>query len=224
MDTIECPYCSESIFQSAKVCKHCGKKIKKTSPLCILILIFGTPFLIIQYNDIMETMHRDPFTWSIDTTYLEKEVGIWINRDKVFKKAGITCDKVALKKIRRDDYKGWAELSNEHILDVEVQVVGDSFLMKRSGCQLNTNTRTTNKVNLSFSNYQKIQTGMTYQEVVKIIGAEGEEVGRNTIDGVPGIMESVETVSYTWQNVDGSGMYTIFQNDKLFQKSQLGLK
>jgi DNA-directed RNA polymerase subunit RPC12/RpoP len=74
-----------------------------------------------------------------------------------------------------------------------------------------------------FDEYQKIQNGMTYKEVVAIIGAEGEELSRNKIDGVPGVMQSVETIMYQWVNSNGSNMNAIFQNDRLFQKAQFGL-
>lgn len=81
---------------------------------------------------------------------------------------------------------------------------------------------TTEKVTLE--QFQKIEVGMSYQEVVQIIGSEGEEISRNKIEGIPGVMDLIETVMYQWINVDGSNMNAIFQNDKLFQKSQFGLK
>lgn len=77
---------------------------------------------------------------------------------------------------------------------------------------------------VTFDEYKRIQNGMSYKEVVAIIGAEGEEMSRNKIDGVPGVMESVETVMYQWVNSNGSNMNAIFQNDKLNQKAQFGLK
>ena len=72
--------------------------------------------------------------------------------------------------------------------------------------------------------YDRIDTGMSYSEVVGIIGTSGEEQSRNKIDAVPGVMESVETIMYSWQNSDGSNMNAMFQNDKLIQKAQFGLK
>lgn len=75
-----------------------------------------------------------------------------------------------------------------------------------------------------FDEYQQIQNGMSYSSVVSIIGAEGEEMSRNKIDGVPGVMDSVETIMYQWVNSNGSNMNAMFQNDKLMQKAQFGLK
>ena len=77
---------------------------------------------------------------------------------------------------------------------------------------------------VTFDDYQRIQSGISYRQVVAIIGAEGEELSRNKINGVPGVMESIETVMYQWVNGNGSNMNAIFQNNKLMQKAQFGLK
>ncbi|HOJ32820.1 MAG TPA: DUF3862 domain-containing protein [Candidatus Hydrogenedentes bacterium] len=77
---------------------------------------------------------------------------------------------------------------------------------------------------VTFDEYKRIQNGMSYREVVSIIGAEGEEISRNKIDGVPGVMESIETVMYQWVNSNGSNMNAMFQNDRLIQKAQFGLQ
>lgn len=77
---------------------------------------------------------------------------------------------------------------------------------------------------VTFDAYQRIQNGMSYSQVVAIIGAEGEEMSRNKMDGVPGVMASIETVMYQWVNSNGSNMNAMFQNNKLIQKAQFGLK
>jgi hypothetical protein len=74
------------------------------------------------------------------------------------------------------------------------------------------------------AHYDQLKDGMSYRQVVGIIGAEGEELSRNKIEGVPGVTESIETVMYMWQNGNGTNMNAMFQNDKLMQKSQFGLK
>ncbi|MBW7866674.1 MAG: hypothetical protein H3C30_19955 [Candidatus Hydrogenedentes bacterium] len=65
---------------------------------------------------------------------------------------------------------------------------------------------------------------MTYAQVVQIIGHEGEEVSRNKIAGVPGVIPDIETVMYQWFNKNASGMNAMFQNNALMQKAQFGLK
>lgn len=72
--------------------------------------------------------------------------------------------------------------------------------------------------------FNRIQNGMSYRDVVNILGASGEELSSNRIEGVPGVMKSVETAMYMWKNPDGSNMNAMFQNGKLMQKSQFGLK
>lgn len=73
-------------------------------------------------------------------------------------------------------------------------------------------------------NFDRIDHGMSYVKVVKIIGSEGEELVSNLSEGVPGVTESVKTVMYSWKNRNGSNMNVMFQNDKLIQKAQFGLK
>jgi len=77
---------------------------------------------------------------------------------------------------------------------------------------------------VTFAEYNQIENGMSYRQVVGIIGAEGEEMSRNKIEGVPGVVETTETVMYQWKNNNGSNMNAMFQNDKLMQKAQFGLK
>jgi hypothetical protein len=72
--------------------------------------------------------------------------------------------------------------------------------------------------------YQRIQNGMSYQEVVAIIGSPGEEMGQNKIDGIPGVMDATTTIMYLWTNNNASSMNAMFQNDSLMQKAQFGLK
>jgi hypothetical protein len=58
---------------------------------------------------------------------------------------------------------------------------------------------------------------MSYQQVVGIMGAQGQELSRSTIAGYT-------TIMYMWQNADGSNMNAMFQSDKLIQKAQLGFR
>lgn len=77
---------------------------------------------------------------------------------------------------------------------------------------------------VSLREYQQIANGMSYSDVIQIIGAPGTESSRNHMDGVPGVMLSIDTVSYDWINSDGSNMNAMFQNGSLVQKAQFGLK
>jgi rubrerythrin len=77
---------------------------------------------------------------------------------------------------------------------------------------------------VTFDEYTQIRTGMSYRSVISIIGAEGEEISRNRLDGVPGAMGPIETIMYQWVNDSGSNMNAMFQNDRLIQKAQFGLR
>lgn len=65
--------------------------------------------------------------------------------------------------------------------------------------------------------FEQLETGMSYQEAVEVIGAEGEEISRSEVMGT-------KTVMYQWTNYDASNMNAMFQNGKLIQKAQFGLK
>jgi hypothetical protein len=67
------------------------------------------------------------------------------------------------------------------------------------------------------SMYDRIQNGMSYRQVISIIGQEGEELSRTE-------MVDISTVMYMWQNDDGSNMNIMFQNGKVIQKAQFGLR
>lgn len=73
------------------------------------------------------------------------------------------------------------------------------------------------------ANYDEIKTGMSYSEVVDIIGSEGDEAASTSMEGVEGVMPSITTKIYSWQNSDGSNMNVTFQNDEMISKAQAGL-
>ena len=70
--------------------------------------------------------------------------------------------------------------------------------------------------------YLKLQTGMSYAQAKKIIGCEGEEVTSSEMAGF-------KTIIYMWyggglSSLSGANMNVMFQNDKLINKAQMGLK
>lgn len=78
-----------------------------------------------------------------------------------------------------------------------------------------------NDPRISKAEFDKIENGMTYEEVVKIIGGEGEvmsEVGEKGTE--------YYTVMYTYDGESGLGSNAnfMFQNGKLTSKAQFGLK
>ncbi len=61
--------------------------------------------------------------------------------------------------------------------------------------------------------FGRIEEGMTYAQVVEIVGAEGTETGQSTLAGTT-------TVLYQWANPDSSNMSATFQNGVLIGKTQ----
>lgn len=70
---------------------------------------------------------------------------------------------------------------------------------------------------VTMENYGKLETGMSYEEVVAILGEPGEEISSNEIGGIKNAMYMWEADSF------GGNMNAMFQNGELIQKSQFGL-
>lgn len=72
---------------------------------------------------------------------------------------------------------------------------------------------------VNMNNYNRIQTGMSYDEVVQILGEQGSEMSSNDIGGYKNIM-------YMWKagGFSGGNMNAMFQNGALIQKAQFGLE
>jgi hypothetical protein len=80
------------------------------------------------------------------------------------------------------------------------------------------------KEGITLAEYNTVADGMTYEMVCTIIGSQGVESASNFMEGVPGVMESVKTVMYSWQNENGSNMTATFQNGNMVMKAQFGLE
>jgi hypothetical protein len=76
---------------------------------------------------------------------------------------------------------------------------------------------------ITLDEYNQVSDGMSYSQVVSIVGEDGKENSSSTMPGVPGYTEAIITKAYSWQNADGSNMICMFQNDRLISKAQAGL-
>jgi hypothetical protein len=70
---------------------------------------------------------------------------------------------------------------------------------------------------VSMAGYNRVSNGMTYNQVIAILGPPSEENARNEIPGY-------ETVMYTWSDGGMGNMNAMFQNGRLVQKAQFGLR
>lgn len=70
---------------------------------------------------------------------------------------------------------------------------------------------------ITMAKYEEIKNGMSYEEVSKIIGSEGEQSSNSKIG-------STEISSYRWKGANYSNIFASFRDNKLTSKSQNGLK
>ncbi len=73
-----------------------------------------------------------------------------------------------------------------------------------------------NDTEVTYAEYLEIENGMSYSEVVAIVGFEGEEMSRNNIAGY-------ESILYTFSNRFGTNMVITIQDGEVTSKSQIGL-
>ena len=71
---------------------------------------------------------------------------------------------------------------------------------------------------VTMANYNRLQTGMTYEQVVEILGEEGKEMSSNDMAGYKNVM-------YMWKagGFSAGNMNAMFQNGALVQKAQFEL-
>ncbi|MGD9632886.1 MAG: hypothetical protein AB7I57_24330 [Pirellulales bacterium] len=81
---------------------------------------------------------------------------------------------------------------------------------------------------ITFEKFERIQPGMSYRQVVDILGREGTLISHGAMD-LPEYEEGgmrfsrLDTRMYSW--VEGWGnMNAMFQNDRLINKAQIGLQ
>ena len=76
------------------------------------------------------------------------------------------------------------------------------------------------KGKVTYENFEKIKTGMTYAEVVEIFGKEGELISEVDIG-----MDEYSTAIYSWYDDTGIANCNVtIQGGKVISKSQIGLR
>ena len=77
----------------------------------------------------------------------------------------------------------------------------------------------TEEKSLTLEKFNAVETGMSYSQVVDIVGFEGELGSQVDI----GMGSEYKTEIYTWSNPGGSNMNVTFQGGKAISKAQFGL-
>lgn len=70
---------------------------------------------------------------------------------------------------------------------------------------------------VTLSEFQQIQPGMTYDQVAQIVGDPGSQFQSQEMMGI-------KSDTYMWENGGGPNMVCMFQNGKLINKTQVGLR
>ena len=91
--------------------------------------------------------------------------------------------------------------------------------------ETSTNTikeETKNDGKITLDEFNQIQTGMTYEEIIKILGGEGTILSESNI----GNSEQYHTIIYTWEGKGslGANANVTIQGGKVVSKAQAGLK
>lgn len=103
-------------------------------------------------------------------------------------------------------------------------VVDQALAAAESRAEENAKYAYTRREVVTLSDYQSVYTGMNYREVEKTLGRPGREVSRSYLPGIHGATVGISTVMYEWVNRDGSNMNAMFQDGRLVQKAQFGLR
>lgn len=83
---------------------------------------------------------------------------------------------------------------------------------------LGSETEDSDKCYISLAEFNKIENGMSYDQVKEIVGCEG------TVNSDTQVMDTKMTI-YSWYGKDGiSNANVTIENDKLINKTQIGLK
>lgn len=215
MATKKCPFCAEEIQAEAVVCKHCNRDIapaRTATPARPAaparkrnygVLLGGAALLFVAVaGDVLGAPSRGMALLSL--------VGFLVS------------------------WAGWVQaLPGGLILRVAVGLLAASIMLGvaagfmtpptaaprpagRATAPAAAAPRPAARTGITMAKFNQISEGMTYEQVVAIVGEPGELMSSSDLAGI-------KTVAYSWKNRNGSNMLAMFQNGAMVQKSQFGL-
>lgn len=91
--------------------------------------------------------------------------------------------------------------------------------MQNNAIQKSVSGVSSNSEYITLEEYNKIETGMTYEKVVKIVGSKGTVSSQVEMNGINNII-----ITWYGNGLAGSNANVTFMNNKVQGKAQVGLK
>lgn len=132
---------------------------------------------------------------------------------KIIGSSGTETRSSTIGKIELKSYK-WEGDKNQRVY---VNFRDDKVNSKSQSGLSSSSTSKDGGADISMDKYNQIETGMSYEEIVKIIGSDGEQTRTSKIG-------NTEISSYRWRGEKYSNIFATFKDNKLTSKSQSGLK
>ena len=134
------------------------------------------------------------------------------------------CSQAGEPQVRIPNRDGVMPALGFNLLTVALIVITGICSLAISSCSRGTSTTSTpapeptptSRKGVTLANYNKLQTGMSYSEVVEILGSPGKKISDETA--------APNTITYMWGGDQVGNIRVTFQNDRLLQKSEYGMQ
>lgn len=232
----QCPVCGKIVAKSAPMCPYCGAKLKKSSCLTIgcAVLAAGIVLLIVIVamvsgggssdgdkakggrpgaSPVAESADESESSAAYDKFVSLKFGSTYKEAAALFGKEGELSTETAVGDTSAEHYAinfGFMESVSLQYMDGKLTTKAQIGL--KSGKRLK----------ITKALFAQVKSGMSYQEVCQLLGGEGVLTSANKL-GIGG--QDLLTEDYNWDTEElGSLVSVVFQNDKVFSKTQNGLK
>ena len=209
MALIKCPECEKEISDKAVSCPYCGVPILQGQDSCL------------QEKGPLDTtvQNKNTSTWGIVGIVLGGASLIMPYFASVFLvPAGFLCGVISYRKKSKKlgvirmtlSFLGlcWIIYVSIRINEIIADPFSNHSILPTMSAEAPV---------VTIEKFNKIKDGMAYWEVRSIIGTDGEKLSESVFSGIT-------TVMYSWSNSNGSNMNAMFQDGKLINKAQFGLR